>query len=269
MITYGDPTAFMGNGFFSSRDQLQFNAPHRDQVGWFPSNRIHQITQSGFYTLSPLNSVPQNVAHNLTFRLRHPDTNEQYYFSYMTIRSNYSHKALIHSWANATAPTMILKALTDGKYFTDRFLRFSVTQWSSSTAEMKLWVVFGCLLGPTFVDFFAYRPVLNAPFSSHNHRPSVLWYNTTTVNLQAGDTVTFTIRLANSDSPLCTHVTYALTPTIPPGWTSNLPPFILLTPGQTCFLEFSVTAPASAAASIYPVSVQITGKFGCFFLYPL
>jgi hypothetical protein len=53
-ITYGDPTAFMGNSWFTSNDQLIFNAPHRAAVGWVPSSQIVQPSTSGFYSLSPI-----------------------------------------------------------------------------------------------------------------------------------------------------------------------------------------------------------------------
>lgn len=104
VVTYGDPTAFMGNKFFSSSDQLTFNAVHKNLTGWFSPEHIQSLTMSdsGTYKISPVNVLPSNALFPQVIRFQHPDTNSFYYLSYMTIVSNYSLKCLVHRLDNSS-----------------------------------------------------------------------------------------------------------------------------------------------------------------------
>ena len=110
----------MGNGWFSSNDQICFNAPHRIAVGWVPANKVIKATTEGRYLISPLNLLPSNTQHPQVLTIVHPDNGQTYYFSYLSIRSNYSLQTLVHLLPNKTSPTMLLKVLNqNGKYFVD------------------------------------------------------------------------------------------------------------------------------------------------------
>lgn len=104
---YGDPTAFMGNGWYSSSDELIINAPHKFQLGWFPAEKVVTInggswpafrdsTEGGFLKLSAVNMPTSTANHPQVFRISHPDNGLTYYFSWMTSRKyDFSGKILI------------------------------------------------------------------------------------------------------------------------------------------------------------------------------
>lgn len=127
---------------------------------------------------------------------------------------------------------------------------------------MKLWFVEGCLMNGTIVDFFGFRPVLNAPFSAYNQEPTIMWTNHSTVWVEKGKSVTLTLRVSNTDSPLCTPVTYTLVPKAPPDWKVDLMQTLFLMPGQTCFIEFTIYPPEHTDPGSYNVSIDINGVTG-------
>lgn len=111
----------MGNKAFTPTDQLEINAVHKDMLHWFWEDKIITITQTGMYSISPLNVLPDNVLFPQALRFVHPDTKEVYYFSYTVMQSNYSHKALVHSHHNSTAPSVLIKILENGEYYVVSF----------------------------------------------------------------------------------------------------------------------------------------------------
>lgn len=118
----------------------------------------------------------------------------------------YLFHSLVHNWPNSSSPSFLIKAMDQGDYFVDIYSRFSATVWNINSVVMQLWIVYGCQMQNTLFDFFIYRPNLEASFSAFNSQPLVNWTDSVNVEVNAGDNTTFTIRLANADSPLCTPV---------------------------------------------------------------
>jgi uncharacterized membrane protein len=85
-------------------------------------------------------------------------------------------------------------------------------------------------------------------------------YNTiSSIDIEAGESINLTVRVATRDSPLCPATTFHLEPNTPPGWDAVLQPTLFLAPEQTCYLEFMITAPKGTESGTYRLSVNVTG----------
>ncbi len=71
---YGDASDVMGFGY------LEFNAPHKEAMGWVPQNTIKRITEAGTYTISSLES--SSSANQKVLKIDKSDTSKYYRSSY-------------------------------------------------------------------------------------------------------------------------------------------------------------------------------------------
>ena len=79
-----------------------------------------------------------------------------------------------------------------------------------------------------------------------------------TTAVAAGTSVAYTLQVTNRDSASCGATNFALSRSVPSGWTSNLAPGSLsLTPGQSGSAALSVASASSAAAGPYTIGVGI------------
>lgn len=128
---YGDDACIMGTGGF--KDYKEINAPHRDQIKLFDAypGSIKTLTQSGTYTISPLEA---GVANNnlLVLKIAKPDSNQYYYLSYRTNLGpfgpgtpDYVNKVSVHK-AASTLQTLFIKALGVNETFTDTVNKVTV-----------------------------------------------------------------------------------------------------------------------------------------------
>jgi len=75
----------------------------------------------------------------------------------------------------------------------------------------------------------------------------------------AGANLNYTVSVTNKDSSSCAASTFSLGKAIPAGWAATISPTAMsVSPGVTSSATFLVTSPASAAASTYPIQVNIT-----------
>jgi hypothetical protein len=73
--TYGDASDTMGSSY------SEFNAPHKDQLGWIALEKSTIISKPGTYRLAPLNPESEST-HPQLYKILKTDTNEYYYLSY-------------------------------------------------------------------------------------------------------------------------------------------------------------------------------------------
>lgn len=72
---YGDASDIMGGSVIGP---AQFNAPHKAAMGWLSGSNVQTVSQSGTYTITPLES---NSGVEV-LKIAKPDTSDAYYVSY-------------------------------------------------------------------------------------------------------------------------------------------------------------------------------------------
>jgi hypothetical protein len=103
-LEYGDNSCIMGvpgpgenpNVF---EDLRPFNAPHKEQLGWFDNfpGSIVRTDRPGTFTISTLDKDPTSVGFPQIVKTAIPDTGVDYYFSFRGTTEKYAHKG---TWAN-------------------------------------------------------------------------------------------------------------------------------------------------------------------------
>jgi hypothetical protein len=140
---YGDIYDVMGSNWAAT---YHFNAPHKVEVGWIPTDRIQTITESGTYTIPLLEEVRNSEIQAL--RIQKPNTSEYYYLGYRqpvgfdtTLPNGITRGVSIHirnereittvrfvDAAPETARDFTDAALTDGASFYDHLNDITITQ---------------------------------------------------------------------------------------------------------------------------------------------
>lgn len=158
-IEYADPADIMGYSSF------QFNAPHKDEMGWLDSGQIKTINDSTSMTLSSLESNNTGVK---VAQIPIPNSDEHYYLSYrqpigydsdlgsgsngiklgtnihlwkkMNQLFDFSSEQtnLIDSSPNSESNDILDSALKDGSTFTDPYNGISVKQISHTDDSVNL-----------------------------------------------------------------------------------------------------------------------------------
>ncbi len=239
---YGDTTDIMG---LSQNKLRQINAAHKEQVGWIPEARIQTLNQSGIYNVSPLGLDPAAALAPQTLKLIKTDTNEHYYLSYRRGTGFDASLSLfrqldrlsVHRWDGA-GKTYLLAMLADGEAFVDTANGITVTQLGHtadySTAQVELGST-PCSRNP---------PLVSATPTSQSSRP--------------GTSLHYTLTATNTDSLACNQSNFALTSTLPSGWTGSLTTANLtLSPGQSNSLTLAVASPLATVAGTYGVNVKL------------
>ena len=133
---YGDGSDIMG---YCLSYLMQVNAGHRDQMYW--SNNVRTITQSGTYTIGPLENYGEFLM------VDKPDTGDTYYVSYKqpigydaNIASKYFTVA-VHKYKRWRATqTMILALLGNGQSFTDSVNGINITAGDRNETQASVTV---------------------------------------------------------------------------------------------------------------------------------
>jgi len=248
---YGDNTDFMGLGQNRLR---QVNAAHKEQMGWLPDFQTQLISQSGFYDIAPLELDAASALAPQALRIFKPDTNEYYYLSYRRgigfdanlIASLYLDRLSVHRYPGdgSARKTYLLALPADGESFSDPDNGITVTTMSHND------------------DFVTVQVALDGS----SPPPPTCTVTSPLVNLSpasqtatAGSNLDYTVNVTNQDSTACETSTFALTSTVPAGWSGTVSLSALsLSPGQSGTATFSVISDAAATAATYDVSVTAT-----------
>jgi uncharacterized membrane protein len=242
---YGDTSDIMGYGGFGLR---QVNGPHQDQMGWLDPVQIKGVVASGTYTIAPIERSPSQAIDPQILIIAKPDTGESYYLSYRQalgfdagLSPTYLKGVNIHRHKTDTATqTYLLNVLADGQSFTDAINNVTITQ-----------------VGHTSEYVIVQIHLDNTPVCTAN--PPILSVAPASQGAFAGSPLSYSVSVTNMDSVDCQQATFSLAASVPSGWTGSLSPTTLtLSPGAVGSATVTVGSPVSAAATDYPVTVNVS-----------
>ena len=191
---YGDYSDPMG----LSRNWMQFNASHINQMGWYAGypGAIATVTSSGTFNLSAIGLDP-TTAGGVPFMLKitKPNSGDIYYLSYRQpigdynqLSTTYTQGVNIHRYfGSGYAQTSHVKTLIDGESFNDSVNGITFTQVSHGSNSASVQVSFGCA---------AASPVAAVS-------PS-------TLAVQTGNAAIFNVNVTNKDSNSCSDTSFSL-----------------------------------------------------------
>lgn len=231
----------------------EFNAPHRDQMGW-PGARLVNATNSGTYTVTAIErqtaATPQIVKiavssgspYYLSTRL-----NEGYDFS-MPDPQTFVGRTAVHRY-QAGGESRFIASLGDGQVFSDPANGLRITQLSHGddgiVAKVEKGIAMNCARS---------APTLTV-------QPS-------TVTLTAPGGAGFQASLVNKDSADCGPSNFRVVGEAPSGWSTSVtsrppdspsgPDLVSLLPGASMPFGLGFTPPAGTANGNYPVKVSTT-----------
>lgn len=242
---YGDLSDVMGNGGFDL--PRENNAPHKIQMGWIPASRVNTITQTGIYSVGPLEADPATAVNPQVLVLAKPDTGDFYYVSYRVATGfdsqltccGYLDRLSVHRWNPNSAnveKTSLVGTVSDGGTFTDTSNGITVTLTSrTQTAALVQVQLPGC--APA-------APSISLTPSSQTGPP--------------GTTVGYDVAIVNNDSRGCPATAFSLGGTIPTGWNGSLSQASMnLIPESTGRATLTLTAPATAPVGTYTSTVNV------------
>jgi hypothetical protein len=237
---YGDTSDIMGYAGVGLR---QLNAPHQEQMGWRSSRQIVTLTAGGTYDIAPLELSETQALAPQVLKIAKPDTGEYYYLSYRRplgfdgiLNSTYF-RLNVHQYAGGTARSFLLGQYDPGQSFVDEVNGITVAAISQTadylTVQVQLGTT-GCVRA---------APVVTLSPADQSG--------------SAGETRNYALGISNRDSSACPASAFALSSSIPDGWFGALATgSVALAPGATTQTDLAITAPASAVADTYAVSVH-------------
>jgi hypothetical protein len=246
----GDPTGEFGDWsdpMAVSTQQLRgLNAPHRHQLGWTGGTSVLDVTQNGSYDIAPLAVDPGSAGAPQILRVRKPDTNENYYFSYRVgmgfdnyISDGYKQLLSVHRYRGdgSSTRTSLLAWLGDGQRFVDQANGITVTMLGHTVDRAT-----------ARIEFAAPCPVAT-PSVSLTPRDQLG---------AAGGSATYAISIANADGLACPASTFRLSATVPGGWDASVSPAsVTVAPNATGSAVLTVRSAANAAPATYGVFVDL------------
>jgi len=238
---YGDLSDIMGAG---GRGMRQINAPHKEQMGWLPSQEVTTVTTDGTYEVAPLELNPLDATTTTAIKIFKPDTSEHYYVSYRqgigfdeNLRQySYLDRTSVHQW-NAADNTKLLAVLSDGESFVDTANGITVTQTNHVADHGTVQVRFDNPCRPSL-------PSISLSPVSQNAGP--------------GSVLNYGVSITNADNTNCPTTAFDLNPSVPYGWTASISPSsILLLPGTSGQATLSVTSLVTSTAGNYVVTADV------------
>jgi hypothetical protein len=241
---YCDDSDIMGYGGVGWR---QIDGPHKEQMGWLPTNKVVTANSSATYYIAPTEVSPQSTPYPQLLKIAKPGSGEYYYFSYRRplgydalLLTQYAEKASVHRYRGSGATqTYFIKALSNGGSFQDSAAGFNVTQLSRNDNFVTLFVSFGC-----------------APAA-----PAIR-VSPATQSGQLGTTLSYTVTVTNADGTSCGASAFLLSPSVPAGWTASVSPASLtLSPGQGAAAMLTVTVPLGSTTGNYNLGITVADNF--------
>ena len=261
---YGDAggDAMGGN---SNALPRELNAPHREAMGWIGASQIINVASSGTYVISPLENADSNIK---ILKIKKPDTNQYYYFSYRIATGLYDGQETTGSLpaniqpivsANGTSihigfgnlgSTQALfslpwsfqpSALTDGMRFEDGINGIQVTQISHDNNGVTLSIQLGAI-----------------PCQEHTPLLINASANSFTLGNPGYPSMMESFVLYNMNSLGCAPAVINIGQALLAGWSSTFPNQASVA-GQTYTqLKGQVQSPSLASVGLYPYSLSAT-----------
>jgi hypothetical protein len=240
---YCDTSDVMG---MSGQGWRQVNGPHKDQMGWIPTEQILTVQDQGSQTLviSPLETDPALALYPQLLKIYEPAKDTYYYLSYRiatgydaTLNSSYVDRTSVHTYAGSgSVRTLFLQALADGETFVDETDDIEITQLAHDSVSATVLLSVGCS---------AMAPTTTAAPATRRGLP--------------GEEVTYNVTVVNNDSVSCGTSIFDVAANVPPGWSGTVAaPVLVLAPGEQATTTLYVTSSVEATENPYPVEVQLT-----------
>jgi hypothetical protein len=237
---YCDNSDFMGYAMANLRTQ---NGPHKVQMGWASGARVVDGSQGGTFTIS---SLAQSAAASPRVVKVRPNSGAPYYVSFRTATgcdqsmpssATYLNRTTVHRWSSGN--TRYVASLADGETFSDATTGVSVKQLSRTADSATFSVTTTCV---------TQAPTATISPSSQGAGSSL------------PATRAYTVTVTNRDSSACASSTFALSNTVPSGWSGGFAaPTIALAPGASGTATLNVTAPAGTGTGSYTVTAGTAG----------
>ena len=253
---YGDTLDLMG------ATKGHYNAFQKERLGWLTPSQILNVSGSGTYAIEPYETLTGGVKALKVLKSVDPATGRRTYY-YVEFRQPIGYDAFMSGWTNVMSgvsihtgsesagnTTYLLDmtpetaswydpALTAGRTFTDAAAGVSITTLTAGPSGATVSIT----VAPTATCTRAVPGVSLSPGAG----PTV----------GAGTLVTYTVSVTNNDSAACASTGFALTPTVPAGWTASTDAASLsLAPGATGSTTLRVTSPTTAAGGTYSLQVR-------------
>jgi hypothetical protein len=261
---YGDSLDLMG-----ASQTAHFNAFQKERLGWLgygASPPITSVSASGTYTVAPYE--PRDSRVKALKILKGTDSMGRKTYYYVEYRQGIGFDAFVASNANVRAGIVIhmgTESSGDSSYLLD------MTPATSSWADPALG------LGQTFADVDAGITISPLWADSTGAGVSVVYTGPACVPAPptvamtpsaaqwatAGTAVAFTVSVTNNDNVGCTTSTFAVTPTLPAGWTVTMASSVIaVNPGATSSTTMTVSSPAATAEGFYAVVATVADGAG-------
>lgn len=238
---YGDGSDPMGMEVLGLR---QHNAPHQEQMGWRPGSQFRAVSSSGFYDVAPLQLTAAQASAAQALVIPKPDTGDQYFVSYRapigfdaSLSSGLLSRLHVHRYARNGGRTIYVTGLLVGETFTDSANSISITHVSRSTSYSTVEVRMGSGNGQCTRS----TPAVAVSPSSQS--------------APAGSARSYTVSVSNRDSAACPATSFAMSGSVPAGWSVAASPALLsLAPGAVASTMLTVTSASAATAGSYALS---------------
>jgi hypothetical protein len=232
---YCDTSSFMG---YATGAMRTLNGPNKVQMGWASGARLVDGSRGGTFTISSL-ALGQAGSPQVVKVV--PNGGAPYYISFRTgagydkaMPTSYLNKLNVHRWSG-TGNSRYIAALGNGQSFADTATGISIQQLSSTADAATFSVSTVCA---------AQAPSVSISPSSQGAGASL------------PATRSYTVTVTNRDSAACSTGTFALSSTLPTGFTGGFaaPATLTVAPGASGSATLSVTAPVGTSQGSYALS---------------
>ncbi len=254
---YGDRHSSMG-----SWNLGHYAAPHKQQIGWFAGSNVQTVETNGSFSIQPFENITSGVQ---ALKVRRGTGNDAWFWLEFrqaiglydsTLGAQVRSGGLIHHTDASTGTYTHLLDFTPstGNNFSDAAklpgtgfyidpytnLTFSVDSITGTAPSSALNVT---------VNYGAVPCVTANPTVSIT--PSSL-------SGVAGAALNYTVNVTNNDTSGCTASNFALTTTLPSGWSTTMVGTLNIAPGSTSSTTMTKTIPASIGAGSNTVNATAT-----------
>lgn len=257
---YGDTLDLMG------ATRGHYNAFQKERLGWLAPSQIVTLTgsTSSTYVIEPYASPTGGVKALKILRSTDPATGLRTFY-YVEQRQAIGYDSFMSGWTNVMSGVAVHTGSESGG---------NTTYLLDMTPETSSWYDPALTGGRTFADAAAGLSLETVSAGASGATVSITLAPTATAcvratpqvtlsgssaSVNAGTLVSYTVTVANGDSAACPTSTFALTPTVPAGWSGVLDAGALsVASGTSRSTTLRVTSPGNAASGTYPVVVGAT-----------
>jgi M6 family metalloprotease-like protein len=245
---YGDKHSTMG-----SWNLGDYSALHKTAIGWFPySSNVQTIETTGTYSIGAYGTIGSDAK---ALKIRRGTGNDLWLWAqskgtsgviirYQDYASGSGVKTHLLDFTpgSLTSDDFADAPLAAGRTWTDPYSNVSLTVTSATTTGASVQVNYGAL-----------------PCTRANPTVTISPDNPSIYTSSSVQSVAYTVSVKNNDSIGCSNATFALSSSLPSGWTTTFTPgSISVSPGGTGTIQMSKSVPGNQTTGVYPVNATAT-----------